>query len=111
MFHLENVDNDKADCTEEAKRLQRRQDCGPSDGKGQKVGQRGDSDCAACPRHCQTKTLLQRALGVSGAEIIEALHAHKHVVDADAKEEKWDDVVERAVRESTDAAETVGKTN
>ena len=111
MFHLENVDNNKADRTEEAKRLQRRQDGGSSDGKGQKVGQRGDSDGATCSRHCQTKTLLQRALGVSGAEVVEALHGDEHVVNADAEEEEGDDVVEGAVREATEAAEPVRKTN
>ena len=88
-----------------------RQDCGASDGKGQEVGQRGDSDCAASSRHRQTKTLLQRALGVGGAEVVEALHGDEHVVDADAKEEEGDDVVEGAVREATEAAEAVRKTN
>ena len=91
--------------------MKSRQDCGASNGKGQKVSQRGDSDCAASSRHCQTKTLLQRALGVGGAEVVEALHGDEHVVDADAEEEEGDDVVEGAVCEATEAAETVRKTN
>ena len=111
VFHLENVDNDKADCTEEAKWLQRRQDCGSSDGKCLEVGQRGHCDGTTSSWHCQTKTLFQRALGVSGAEVVETLHAHEHVVDADAEEEEGNDVVEGAVREATEAAETVCKTN
>ena len=87
--------------------MKSRQDCGASNGKGQKVSQGGDSDCAASSRHCQTKTLLQRALGVGGAEVVEALHGDEHVVDADTKEEEGDHVVQRAVGESNQGTETI----
>ena len=88
-----------------------RQDCGSSDGKSQKVGQRGDGDCAAGSRHGQTKTLFQRTLAVGGTEVVEALHGDEHVVDADAEEEEGDDVVEGAVCKATEAAEAICKTN
>ena len=91
--------------------MKSRQDGGSPDGKSQKVCQGGHRDRTACSRHCQTKTILERPLGVGGAEVVEALHGDEHVVDADAEEEEGDDVVEGPVGEATQAAESVGKTN
>ena len=90
--------------------MKSRQDGGSPDGKSQKVCQGGHRDRAACSRHCQTKTILERPLGVGGAEVVEALHGDEHVVDADAKEEEGDDVVEGAVREAAKTAKAISKT-
>ena len=83
----------------------------PPDGEGQEVGQGGEGDGAARPGHGQTEALLQRPSAVGGAEVVETLHGDEHVVDADAKEEEGDDVVEGAVREAAKAAEAVSKAN
>ena len=111
LQYLEKIDDNKANCTEEAERLKSRQDGGAPDGEGQEVSQRGDGDGAARPGHGQTEPLLQRPSAVGGAEVVETLHGDEHVVDADAEEEEGDDVVEGAVREAAKAAEAVSKAN